>query len=674
MSRNRSFRRKICYLMAIGLLLPVLYWLGHPQAANTATAKGSPGGKLAQIRREQKLSQAQLGQIDPTSETIKLATFGLRPVAANILWAKAIDYKMKKDWTNLSATLNQLTKLQPNIIELWRFQGWNLAYNCSTEFDDYRQRYRWVIKGIEFIKLGQDYNEHEPRLLANIGWIISQKIGRADEHKQFRDMFREDDDFHGARPKSERDNWLVGKSWYRKAELMVDTEGVPITGNSPLIFRSKAPMCQMNYAEALEEDGTFGEKAKTAWETASREWHEFGQLAIPTTRKDPITKKSLDIRLGDRERHLENADAMSKEIDSLMPGRRQEIREEKTAKLTEKHRQAMAVAPPQRSEEQYRTAAEAQALLLVSDKEVAGKNTKAVKLAKQARKERELAKMTNSYRGIVNFDHWKLRAEVEQTEGMLVARRLVYEGDENFAQGNLPAADDSYRQGSVAWMDVLTTFPQLIPDRDTVEQVEHVINQYRKTLDQRDELFPADFALAPFVQIQVADASETAAAREFAQKAKAATAKGDLDAARALLRGSLEEWRKVMAAVPSLLLLSDRTTAKEITDLTRDYAAVLKKSGRPLSDSFPLQSFIWVQVEHDALTQAARKAADKQDFERSLADWRKVLDKYPSAIVDKNIADELMTTIGRYEQVLKKQDKKLPQKFILQDVVDRYRN
>ena len=30
---------------------------------------------------------------------------------------------MKKDWTNLSATLNQLTKVQPNIIEFWRFQA-----------------------------------------------------------------------------------------------------------------------------------------------------------------------------------------------------------------------------------------------------------------------------------------------------------------------------------------------------------------------------------------------------------------------------------------------------------------------------------------------------------------------------------------------------------------------
>ena len=91
-----------------------------------------------------------------------------------------------------------------------------------------------MIKGIEFIKLGQNYNDREPRLLSNIGWIISQKIGRADEHVQFRKMFKEDDDYHGGdRTGEDRDNWLVGKSWYQKAEDMVDTMDVPIRGDSP---------------------------------------------------------------------------------------------------------------------------------------------------------------------------------------------------------------------------------------------------------------------------------------------------------------------------------------------------------------------------------------------------------------------------------------------------------
>jgi len=217
----------------------------------------------------------------------------MRGIAANLLWEKAIEYKKKKDWTNLAATLNQIIKLQPNFIEVWKHQAWNLSYNVSVEFDDYRDRYAWVMRGINFLIDGVKWNEMEPRLYADVGWFISQKIGRADEHKQFRRLFREDDDFHQRNAKlhptrderllDERDNWLVGKQWYLDAEDLVDNRGAVLRGKSPLLFRSSAPMCQINYADAIEDEGTFGRRAIRAWEVAGNEWHEFGSLQIPTS-------------------------------------------------------------------------------------------------------------------------------------------------------------------------------------------------------------------------------------------------------------------------------------------------------------------------------------------------------------------------------------------------------
>ena len=255
-------------------------WLSQPATNAVKGVPGSPGGMLAQLRDQYHLSQAQLGQIDPTSVTIKLATLGMRGVAANILWEKANDFKMKKDWTNLGATLNQITKVQPNFINVWSNQAWNLSYNVSVEFDDYRQRYRWVIKGIDFLKEGIKYNERQPRLLWDLGWMISEKIGKADESKQFRKLFKEDDDFHGSRPLALRDNWLVGKEWFERVVEMVDT-GMTMMGKSPLIYRSSGPMCQMYYAEDLEKDGTFGEVAKRAWVGAGQQWQRLRQRRHP---------------------------------------------------------------------------------------------------------------------------------------------------------------------------------------------------------------------------------------------------------------------------------------------------------------------------------------------------------------------------------------------------------
>ena len=118
MNSRNIFLRKIVYLVAIGVLLILLYIFGHPSTADTPNEKGSPGGILAQYRNRQGsgLSQTQLGQIDPTSETIKLATFGLRGVAALVLWEKANDYKMKEDWANFAATLNQIIEVEPHFI------------------------------------------------------------------------------------------------------------------------------------------------------------------------------------------------------------------------------------------------------------------------------------------------------------------------------------------------------------------------------------------------------------------------------------------------------------------------------------------------------------------------------------------------------------------------------
>ena len=139
MSPQHSFARKIYYLVALVILVAVLSWLGQPSTGNVA-ADAKSGGlssliqlpNLAQLRDRYELSEAQLGEIDPAGSTIKLATLGLRGVAANILWEKANNYKMKKDWTNLSATLQQITRLEPHFVSVWRFQAWNLSYYVSA--------------------------------------------------------------------------------------------------------------------------------------------------------------------------------------------------------------------------------------------------------------------------------------------------------------------------------------------------------------------------------------------------------------------------------------------------------------------------------------------------------------------------------------------------------------
>jgi hypothetical protein len=82
----------------MALLLP-LSFLSQPADSENA------GGLLARMRAERGLSQASLGEIDPTGETMRFATLGLKNVAVALLWDRANHYKKVEDWANLSATL-----------------------------------------------------------------------------------------------------------------------------------------------------------------------------------------------------------------------------------------------------------------------------------------------------------------------------------------------------------------------------------------------------------------------------------------------------------------------------------------------------------------------------------------------------------------------------------------
>ena len=497
MTPRRSFQRKIMYLVAIALLLYPLYWLGSPATIGTGGGKGSPGGALARSRAQNGLSEAQLGEIDPTGATIKLATLGMRGVAANILWEKANRYKMKKDWTNLSATLKQITKLQPHFIAVWRHQAWNLSYNVSSEFDDYRERYRWVISGIQFLIDGTEKNKREPRLWWDVGWFIAQKIGRADESVQFRRLFKKDDDFHASllpelRDRT-RDNWLVGRNCFLKAENLIDTLGVSMKGNSPLIYRSDAPMCQMNYADALEEDGTFGEVAQEAWRKAAKYWYDYGVLEIPTS-------YGTKIRLGDGEMLAEKMAKATAELDALQPGLRQKILQEKEALLTDQQRAARDAAPTERTEEQHKLMVQINEHLKVTHQEVAAridgpKRRKAAQLAEQLKADEEEATMVRRYRQIVNYVYWRLRARIEQTDEVLAARKLLFDGNRAYDDGRMLDAEKLYDDGLVVWRKVLDKFGGLTEDRTTVEDLVEVIDRYRLILKQLDKPFPKDFIL-----------------------------------------------------------------------------------------------------------------------------------------------------------------------------------
>lgn len=514
MSQSISFWRKVIYVAAIALLLFPLYFIGRP-----ATRDGG-GGVLAQLRKEYGLSQANLGEIDPASESMKLATLGMRGVAANLLWQKAFDYKMREEWDNFSATTNQITKLQPNYIYIWEFQAHNLSYNISVEFDDYRQRYHWVKKGISFLIEGIHYNRENPRLLHYTGWITGQKIGRADEHVQFRELFRNDDDFHDqlntevfvdnaigydGRP----DNWLVSRLWYERAERSVD-EGAPwrgkntqlygddpLRGKSPLIFHNDAPMSYINYASTIEEEGVHGQTAQRAWEEARRAWEEFGKRPIPTS-------YGYVIRLGERDKVKEETTRLRKLFDEMTPGIREQVRKDKIAKLPQEQQDALNAPEEELDEETMMTRFAADMAARPSPKEIAERapedvREKAVKLAARLEDQELLLQRINHYRGIINYDYWQIRCDAERTKTAVDARECLYQAKKQRELLELGEARKLYERAWKLWREVYDKYPRLKDDVES-EEVVKAIKSYRRMLQALDEDLPKDFILRDILE------------------------------------------------------------------------------------------------------------------------------------------------------------------------------
>jgi hypothetical protein len=515
---SRSFTRKIIYMVLIGLLLIPLYLLSHPATSAARGVKGNPGGVLAQMRHKYRLSEAQFGEIDPGSVTIKLATVGMRGVAADILWEKATDYKMRKDWTNFGATLNQITKVQPNFINIWTNQAWNLSYNISVEFDDYHERYRWVIKGFNFLDEGIKHNEGpgQPRLLWEMGRIVSQKIGKADEVKQYRRLLGEDTDYRDSLPAEIRDtcfdyrgrpdNWLIGKGWYAKAVEMIGDK-TTMMGQSPLIYRSSAPMCQMNYAEAIEKDGVFGEVAQKAWADASSEWHRYGGEDIPSSFRWEGSDEPIILHLNDEEAEGEIAKEKVAELEKMHPGLRDELIAKKKS-LPDAERIALDTPAAQRTAKQNQLAVQAEEAIRVGHDEVARRmpggperREAAKKLAKEAWQHEQLAMYTNRYRSTVNFNYWNQHAKTEQGKDLRTARELIYKGDRAYADGDQIDAMSAYRAGLQAWRKVLDTHREYLTDQTTNEDLIDMIRRYRHVLAQDNKTLPEPFILQDVIDV-----------------------------------------------------------------------------------------------------------------------------------------------------------------------------
>ncbi len=511
-----AFRRKVIYLAIMAALLVPLSWLGLPTSRDTPVERDDPflevaqrGRVLANLRQKEELAQRSLGAIDASSETMKFFALGFRGLATTLLWNQAHEHKKKENWTALHNVLKQIGRLQPNFVSVWRFQGWNLSYNVSAEWDDYRQRYNWVLQGIAYLHQGQQYNRNQTRLIWDEGWSTAHKIGRSDEHRQFRRLFRdryqfaetdkEEEEAYRPPPKpgggewDPPDNWLCAKVVFGRAINLANEGRAKLEGMAEEIYRSEPAKCQMRYAAAIVEEGTFGDVARAAWRQAGQEWDDYGEHVFI------YAHDGVRVRMNDYVRLAKRVDELRAELDKLSAvdesgqtvsgGKiRAAFREERRKKLDPKELAVLSKPAADRNREEMLLADSLEGKLFVRDPDVIAALPESLRAEGQALVDEidenaDRVRRAHDKRHLLNYDFWKLRCEAESSNEAIQARRLLYEAQQAHRKDRASLESiEAYDKAFAKWREVFDKYRLLMQDSELGDQICDEIRHYRNAL------------------------------------------------------------------------------------------------------------------------------------------------------------------------------------------------
>jgi hypothetical protein len=490
---SKSFIRKVIYIVLIGALLIPLSLISRPATVGKAGDQSAKGGKLAQLRDTYGLSQTRVAEIDPTSETMKLLSLGLRGLAVNLLWLQAIEDKRVENYAQLESTLNALIKIQPNFVKVWEYQAHNISYNISMEFDDFESRYHWVKKGIKFLTGGIGYNRTDHRITDNLGMFTGMKIGNADEKVQYRRLFRKDREFQDEMSsfidpdaydtrQFGHDHWLMAYYWYDKSRVLVDEMSAP-PYTSDIIFYSRQPSQKRSQASSLQKEFRSDEQIQQIWNSAREEWEAFGRRPLRSSQGREITLNGLA-------EASEKVQRLREQLDELAPGARSEIvnKVKSEYRLEDSDKALLEKPAEQRTDEenvrartllqQISNSSESVDVLVFQQVEKANpaKLTEARDLLNQVISARQELQSIDRNQGTANFAYWVVRNEAESTDEAIDAHQKLFDANELYRKSLF---DDEYilqngekkilRRGAIsvfmdsfsAWAKVLEKYPRL---------------------------------------------------------------------------------------------------------------------------------------------------------------------------------------------------------------------
>jgi len=447
MNRFNTQQRKFVYLGGILLLLIPIIYFGMP-----ADSRGEAAGFIAKQRQTYDLGESDLGKLDPSSAAMNLVLLGLRGVAANVLWVQAEEQKNHKDWAAMRATTESIIRLQPHYVKVWEYNGWNLAYNVSAEWDAVSDRYFWVKEGGKFLQQGVNRNRSSSDLLWHTGRIYGPKIGLSDEARFFRRYFRADPNpvYEGnVDPQfnpGDEDNYLVAKDWYTRGNE-IEGQGNRQTIMDRSIFRSYPARSQLDYASALQKYGFNEEYDRRA---ANAKLNEEQQVALQLEVRDKLREQT---RAAWEQGFKDWTQAYGQEEYTVdFRGQLLRIRME----MTEDAIRDLAETPEQ--------------MRMIGDAVMA-------------------------YQNMTNYRYWRTRALCEAEPETAEAHWLLFAAVEEYRKQNFEKAHEHALRVMTLLQDIFKKYPELEVEEDLIEDGMTAVMIWQNFYRFNGERPPADFPM-----------------------------------------------------------------------------------------------------------------------------------------------------------------------------------
>lgn len=159
------------------------------------------GASFAQKTMNQSRADLGLTRVDPLDNAPPVLAFttvalgGFRGLISNALWVRAMDMQDNGKYFEMVQLADWITKLQPHLATVWVEQAWNMAYNISIKFQDPRDRWMWVERGISLLRdEGLRYNPQETSIYRELAWFFQHKVGQNldDAHLYFKQAWAEE--------------------------------------------------------------------------------------------------------------------------------------------------------------------------------------------------------------------------------------------------------------------------------------------------------------------------------------------------------------------------------------------------------------------------------------------------------------------------------------------------